>query len=81
MRDPATTVDPEVETAIEETRRFFEGSSWLYWEADPDNELVSPLRAEIRKVEALDMPDQIKNLAVWMLFEEETPAQAKAQVS
>jgi hypothetical protein len=36
MRDPATRIDPEVEAAIEETRRFLE--EWVRnerWNADP----------------------------------------------
>lgn len=69
MRDPATIIDPVVEAVIEETRQWLEGSvQCAHWQGDPDYGL-SYLRAAIRKVEAWDSPDYLKDFAVWTLFE------------
>jgi len=64
MRDPAARVDP-AEADIEETCGFLK--RYMPWKADPDG-FASDMRAAAGEVEASNMPEWAKNVAIAALF-------------
>ncbi len=68
MRDPTTRIDPEVEAAIEEARRFLEPCvSSPSWRADLDRQMITLYDAHIW-IDAGSLPQWVKDCVREPLF-------------
>jgi hypothetical protein len=68
MRDPATRVDPEVEVAVEETRRFLEPYVRSpCWRADVDRQMITLYDAQLL-IEVSLLPKWVKDSVREPLF-------------
>ena len=75
MRDPVPRVDP-VEADIEDTRRFLKGfMEYEYWNADPARYNT----ADIRAVMESNLPDRVKNSAIYALWEQTLKRRGKGK--
>ena len=60
MRNPAITIDPEVEAAIEATRQILESYvQSRMWKADPDSRAID-LRNALSEIERSPLPERVK---------------------
>jgi hypothetical protein len=77
MRDPATRIDPDVEAAVEETRRFLEPYVRSpTWAADPDG-LASDMGAALEVIENCEaLPDWVR-LFAWRAMHPQTKRRSK----